>query len=245
MPASAACTTSPSSVLAQKLSQVDGVGQVKVGGGALPAVRVELNPNAARPSTASASIRCATVLGSGERQPPEGPARRRATAAGEIDTTDQLFKAAEYQPLVVAYRNGAAVRLADVGEVDGLRRGRPHAGLANGKPAVPVAWSSASRAPTSSRPSTASGRCCRSSARCSRRRSTSAIAVDRTTTIRASVARRRADAAHLDRAGDPGGVRVPAQRLGHAHPERRGAAIAGRHVRRRCTCSATASTTCR
>ena len=66
-----------STIMAQKLSQVQGVGQVIVGGSALPAVRVELNPAAAATSTASASSRCAAVLSAANANTPEGPALRR------------------------------------------------------------------------------------------------------------------------------------------------------------------------
>ena len=82
------------SVLAQKLSQVEGVGQVTVGGSAKPAVRVELNPRATRKATASGSTRSAPPW-----RPPTPIAQREASRHGDdtlaISATDQLFKAAD------------------------------------------------------------------------------------------------------------------------------------------------------
>src|SRR4029453_17093515 len=59
-----------------------------------------------------------------------------ATTAWQISTTDQLLKAEQYRPLIVAYRNGAAVRLADLAEVEDSVENLRNAGLGNGKPAV-------------------------------------------------------------------------------------------------------------
>jgi multidrug efflux pump len=123
-----------STVLQQKLAQLEGVGQVFVGGGSLPSVRVELNPTA----LAHYNIGLETVRGmlatANVNRPKgqlHGPER-----SWEIRSTDQLRYAAEYAPLVVAWRNGAAVRLSDVGyvrdEVEDLRA----LGLSNGKPAI-------------------------------------------------------------------------------------------------------------
>ena len=114
-----------SSVLAQKLSQVEGVGQVTVGGGALPAVRVEVNPMVL--NTLGLGLEdVRTVLGASNANRPKGFVAGRATEPIELNATDQLFKAAEYQTLIVAYRNGAPVRLSDVAHGDRLGRGHPH-----------------------------------------------------------------------------------------------------------------------
>lgn len=123
-----------STVLAQKLSQIEGVGQVSVGGSSLPAVRVELNPTAlnhhgigldeVRAALAAANAnRPKGFLEDGERQ-------------WSIHANDQATTAAQYRPLVIAYRNGAPVRLADVAEVIDSVQDVRNAGLANGKPAV-------------------------------------------------------------------------------------------------------------
>ena len=105
-----------------------------VGGGALPAVRVELNPKAlAKYDLGFDQVR--TVLAAANANRPKGQIAD-ATTAYEIGATDQLFTAAEYLPLVVSFRGGAAIRLADVGEtVDSVQDVRV-TGLTNGKPSV-------------------------------------------------------------------------------------------------------------
>jgi multidrug efflux pump len=123
-----------SSILQQKLAQVEGVGQVYVGGGALPAVRVEVNPTALNNVGLSLEdIRVALASANANR--PKGELAD-AARAWTLDTTDQLLKAAEYQPLIISYKNGAALRLSDVASVtDSLEDIRAR-GLSNGKPAV-------------------------------------------------------------------------------------------------------------
>jgi multidrug efflux pump len=125
---------SAASVLQQKLSQVTGVGQVNVSGSSLPAVRVELNPTAlSKYAIGLEDVRAA--LSSANANSPKGvidDGDRRF----QIYTNDQARLAEQYQPLVVAYRDNAAVRLTDVGEVtDGVENIR-NLGLYNGKPAV-------------------------------------------------------------------------------------------------------------
>ena len=123
-----------SSVLAQKLSQVSGVGQVFVGGSSLPAVRVELNPTVVNKyGLGLEQIR--TVLAAANANSPKGTALNGSTSL-EVKTTDQLFKADQYRPLIVAYQKGAPVRLADLGQVNDSVEDLRNAGLANGKPAV-------------------------------------------------------------------------------------------------------------
>ncbi len=123
-----------SSILSQKLSQVSGVGQVIVGCSSLPAVRIELDPCALnKDGIGFEDVR--GVLANANANLPKGylSGRRRMS---EIDANDQLFKAIDYRPLVVAYRNGAAVRVSDVGQaVDSVEDLR-NAGYANGKPSV-------------------------------------------------------------------------------------------------------------
>jgi len=125
-----------STILQQKLSQVEGVGTVFVGGGSLPAVRVELNPTAVH----KYGIGLEDVRGLLARTNVNRPKGQLADElkSREIKTNDQLFKAAEYRDLIVAFRNGAPIRLADVGEVvDSLEDVRTE-GLLNGKTAVMV-----------------------------------------------------------------------------------------------------------
>ncbi|VIO75069.1 efflux RND transporter permease subunit [Bradyrhizobium ivorense] len=123
-----------SSVLAQKLSQVEGIGEVVVGGSSLPAVRVDLTPQALyKYGIGLEDIRAA--LSSANAHSPKG-AIDVGPQRYQIYANDQANKADDYKPLIVAYRNGAPVRLTDVGEVtDGVENLR-NAGLANGKPAV-------------------------------------------------------------------------------------------------------------
>jgi multidrug efflux pump len=123
-----------SSVLQQKLSQLKGVGQVLVGGSALPAVRIEVNPTVLQHyGLGLEDVR--NVLGAANVNRPKGEISD-ARVSRPLATTDQLFKAKEYGPLIVAYRNGAAVRLSDVASVvdsvEDVRTG----GLANGEPSV-------------------------------------------------------------------------------------------------------------
>jgi multidrug efflux pump len=124
------------SILAQKLAQVEGVGQVTVGGGAKPAVRVELNPRPLE-SFRIGLDQVRTTLGNANAHRPIGSIANGQNT-WEIATTDQIFKAADYSKLIVTYRNGDAVRLGDVAEVSDSVQDRRNAGLANGKPAVLV-----------------------------------------------------------------------------------------------------------
>jgi multidrug efflux pump len=123
-----------STVLAQKLSQVEGVGEVSVSGGSLPAVRVELMPPALyKYGIGLEDVRAA--LSSANAHSPKGSIDV-GSQRYQIYANDQASKAANYKSLVVAYRNGAAVRLTDVGEVlDSVENVR-NLGLANGKRAV-------------------------------------------------------------------------------------------------------------
>ena len=123
-----------STVLAQKLSQVTGIGEVGIGGGSLPAVRVDLIPQALyKYGIGLEDVRAA--LGAANAHSPKGGidvGDRRY----QIYANDQANKAEDYRPLVVAYRNGAPVRLSDVGEISNGVENLRNAGLANGKPAV-------------------------------------------------------------------------------------------------------------
>jgi multidrug efflux pump len=123
-----------STVLAQKLSQVEGIGEVAVSGSSLPAVRVDLIPQALyKYGIGLEDVRAA--LASANAHSPKGGIDV-GDQRYQIYANDQANKAADYQSLIIAYRNGAAVHLSDVGEVtDGVENLR-NAGLANGKPAV-------------------------------------------------------------------------------------------------------------
>jgi multidrug efflux pump len=123
-----------STVLAQRLSQVRGVGQVNVGGGALPAVRVELNPD----KLASAGIALDNVrlaLTSTNANRPKGSVEQ-GDHYWQVGANDQARTAAEYAPIILSYRDGAAVRLRDVADVSDSVQDVRNYGLANGKPAI-------------------------------------------------------------------------------------------------------------
>jgi len=125
-----------STIIAQKLSQVAGVGQVSVGGSSLPAVRVELNPKALNKyGIGLENVR--TVLAAANANRPKG-AVEDGDQHWQIYANDQAKTAAEYIPLLVAYRNGAAVRLSDVATVVDSVQDLRNAGSANGRPSVLV-----------------------------------------------------------------------------------------------------------
>src|ERR1700746_1187486 len=125
-----------STVLAQKLSQGEGVGEVAVSGGSLPAVRVELIPQALfKYGIGLEDVRAA--LSSANAHSPKGGIDVE-NERYQIYSNDQARKAEDYKPLIVAYRNGAAVRLSDVGDVIDSVENLRNLGLANGKPAVMI-----------------------------------------------------------------------------------------------------------
>ena len=125
------------SILAQKLAQVEGVGQVFVWGSARPAVRVQVNPTALN----SYGISLETVraaLGAANANRPKGELAD-AGNTWNVSATDQIFKAGEYRPLIVAWRNGAPVRLDAIGNVIDSVEDVRNAGLSNNQPAVLLA----------------------------------------------------------------------------------------------------------
>jgi multidrug efflux pump len=123
-----------SSVVAQKLSQVSGVGQVTVSGSSLPAVRVELNPTALNAhGIGLGDVRNALAAANANR--PKGLVDN-GDRQWWISANDQARTAAEYRPLIVAWRNGAPVRLADVADVLDSVQDVRNAGSRDGRPAV-------------------------------------------------------------------------------------------------------------
>jgi multidrug efflux pump len=125
-----------STILMQRLSQIEGVGQVIVGGGSLPGVRVEVNP--ARLNAYGLGLRdVANVLSQQNVNLAKGQIANETTTA-DIVVNDQLLKAGDYRPLVVAYQDGQAVTLSDfAGVVDSVEDVRA-AGFVNAKPSVAV-----------------------------------------------------------------------------------------------------------
>ncbi|HRE18326.1 MAG TPA: multidrug efflux RND transporter permease subunit [Rhodocyclaceae bacterium] len=123
-----------STVLAQRLAQVDGIGQVNIGGSALPAVRIEVDPNRLAASHLGLDDLRATVAGANTNRPLG--VVEHGDRAWQIGANDQARTATDYQPLIVRYQNNASVRLGDVAEVvDGVQDVR-NFGAYNGKPAV-------------------------------------------------------------------------------------------------------------
>ncbi|MBF0518063.1 MAG: efflux RND transporter permease subunit, partial [Nitrospirae bacterium] len=123
-----------SSVLQQKISQMSGVGQVFVGGGALPAVRVELNPAALNQYKVNLD-NVSAMLARTNVNRPKGQITD-GDKQWEITTNDQLFGAKQYLPLIIAYQNGMALRLSDVATVEDSVEDVRVAGVVDGKPAV-------------------------------------------------------------------------------------------------------------
>ncbi|MBV8784692.1 MAG: efflux RND transporter permease subunit, partial [Gammaproteobacteria bacterium] len=125
---------SASTVLAQKLLQVPGIGDVNVGGSSLPAVRVELNlPQLNGYHLNPETVRSAIAATNANR--PKGSLESGARH-WQILANDQAMSASEYLPLIVGYHNGAAVRLQDIAEVSDSVQDLRNDGLANGDPAV-------------------------------------------------------------------------------------------------------------
>ncbi|HEV2962754.1 MAG TPA: multidrug efflux RND transporter permease subunit [Candidatus Angelobacter sp.] len=123
------------SILAQKISQVPGIGQVNVGGGARPAVRAELNPTLLSKLGIGVE-QVATALQAANANRPKGELANTANA-WEITDNDQLFTADKYKNIIVAQsKSGGIVRLTDVADVQDSVEDVRNAGSANGRPAV-------------------------------------------------------------------------------------------------------------
>jgi multidrug efflux pump len=124
------------SILAQKLSQIQGVGQVSVGGSALPGVRVELNlPQLNNYGIGLEQVR--SVLSSANANIPKGELADQ-NSSWALGTTDQLLSADQYRPLIVAYNNGAAVRLSDIADVTDSVEDVRNAGMVDGVASVMI-----------------------------------------------------------------------------------------------------------
>src|SRR5256714_6676844 len=125
-----------STIMQQRLLQIAGVGQVNIGGGALPGVRVEINPTQLN-NTGLSLEGVRTMFSKQNANMPKGQLSDERTTA-DILANDQLLKANEYAPLIVACRNGAPVRLSDIATVHDSVENIRAAGYLNGKPAIPV-----------------------------------------------------------------------------------------------------------
>ena len=214
--------------LATKISQLSGVGLVSISGGQRPAVRIQANPKALAAYNLSLDDLRTAIANANANQAKgsfDGPTR-----ASTIDANDQLKSADEFKSMIVAYRNGAPVRLVDVAEViDGAENTRL-AAWANESAAVIV---NIQRQPGANvievvdRIKRLLAAAFGVAARRGRRRD-----ADRPHRDDPRVGERRAVRAHARRrARRDDHLRVPAQRRGDRHPERGRAAVADRHVR--------------
>jgi multidrug efflux pump len=216
-----------STILQQKLSQVEGVGQVFVGGGSLPAVRVELNPTALNKyGIGLDDVR--SMLGSTNVNRPKGQLAD-AVRTWEIKTNDQLYKAEQYRPLIVAFRSGAPVRLMDLGTVQDSVEDVRTEGLVNGKQAVMVVIF---RQPGANIIETVDRvRSLLPQLGASIRQDIDlSVALDRTPSIRGSLKDARNHARDFGHPRDSGGVCVPSESSRYAHPECCGSGIPHRHL---------------
>lgn len=125
-----------STILAQKLAQVTGVGQVNVGGSSLPAVRVDIDPHALSKFNISLE-ETRTALSTTNSNRPRGSVETH-DKYWQIYTSDISKTAADFKPLIIAYRNGAAIRLQDIADVTDSVEDVRNAGSANGKPSIIV-----------------------------------------------------------------------------------------------------------
>ena len=123
-----------STIIQQRLSQIEGVGQVTVGGSSLPAVRIDVNPTQLN-SFGLGLEDVRAVLSQQNANLPKGQLANGQTTANVL-ANDQLTKAVDYQPLTVAYHNGAAVRLSDIANVQDSVENIRAAGFVNGQPSV-------------------------------------------------------------------------------------------------------------
>ena len=217
---------------AQKISQLPGVGLVSISGGQKPAVRIQANPTAlASYGLTLEDVR--TAVAQSNVNQAKGSLRRHARRPTRSAPTISCSSSDQYRPLIVAYRNGAPVRLARRRRrsIDGAgerEAGRLDERRARGHRQHPAA----ARREHHRASSTGSRRCCRSSARRCPPPCRSPILTDRTTTIRASVADVEFELMLTIALVVMVIFLFLRTLVGDRHPERRGPAVARRHLRR-------------
>jgi len=123
-----------STIIQQRLSQIQGVGQVNVGGSSLPAVRVDVNPTLLN-SFGLGLEDVRTMLSRQNANQPKGQLANDETTV-DLAANDQLFKAEDYKPLIVGYNNGAAIKLSDIANVRDSVENIRAAGFVNGQPSI-------------------------------------------------------------------------------------------------------------
>ena len=124
------------SILNQKIAQIRGVGRVDIQGSSRPSVRVQINPTSLTKFDIGWEQILATLTAANANRPKGQSSDGQHT--WQLATTDQLFFAKEYRPLIVAFKKGAPIRLSDIAMVEDSFEDRRNAGLANGKPAVVI-----------------------------------------------------------------------------------------------------------
>ncbi|MGH8023642.1 MAG: multidrug efflux RND transporter permease subunit [Limisphaerales bacterium] len=124
------------SIIQQRLLQIEGVGEVIIGGGALPAVRVDVNPTLL--NSFGLSLEDVRKMLSGQNANLAKGQIANGYQTADILDNDQLFKAADYKPLIVSYVKGAPVRLSDIANVQDSIENIRTAGYVNGKPSIPL-----------------------------------------------------------------------------------------------------------
>ncbi|WP_077999659.1 multidrug efflux RND transporter permease subunit MdtC [Edwardsiella tarda] len=120
--------------LAQKIAQIDGIGDVTVGGSSLPAVRIDLDPDALFNQGVSLDAVRQAIASANVRHPQGAVAD--AQQRWQLQANDALMQAQAYRPLIIHYRDGAAVRLQDVAQVSDDVEDVRNAGMSNGEPAI-------------------------------------------------------------------------------------------------------------
>src|SRR5499427_5039017 len=124
------------SILDQKIAQIPGVGQVQIQGSSRPAVRVQINPTSLTKYDIGWEQIQQTLTAANANRPKGELSDGQHT--WQLATTDQLFTAAQYKPLIVAYKNGSPIRLSDIATVEDSLEDRRNVGLVNGKPAITI-----------------------------------------------------------------------------------------------------------
>ena len=219
-----------SSVFAQKLAQIPGVGQVSVAGSSLPAVRVEVNPQPISKYNVGLD-QISSFLAGRQRQQCQRVSQQLPERPCRSWSRTSCCKPSDYRDLVVVFRNGAPVRLSDLGRVVDSVEDVRNLGLANGIPAVLI---QISRQPNANIIDTVD----RIKAILPQFKATLPPTVDFNDPERPHDnhprvrAGRPVEHADVDRPRDLRGVRFPAQWMGNIHPEHLGAGFAGGHVRR-------------
>lgn len=124
-----------STILQQRILRIEGIGQVIVGGGSLPAVRIELNPTALNQYGTGLDDTAKTITQANTIQA-KGQVNNNDGTLSFIKNNDQLFKASDYAPLIISYHNNKPVRVSDVAQVIDSVADVHNVGLSNGKVAV-------------------------------------------------------------------------------------------------------------